>query len=173
CTADLVLNLTVTPATVWYLDADGDNFAISTVTQCTDPGIGYTTTVLPLTDCDDTDNTIYPGATETPNNGIDEDCNGSDLITLNRDDFTLRNVSIIPNPFNDNITINLPLGFNNSDFTIKILDLNGRVIIDRQYSSMNSRINVSGLNKLDEAPYLFKITNKETGATIHKRLIKH
>jgi hypothetical protein len=50
----------INPTTVWYLDADSDNYAISTTTQCVNPGAGYTTTVLPLGDCNDGDVTVNP-----------------------------------------------------------------------------------------------------------------
>jgi subtilisin family serine protease len=42
------------------VDADGDGFAIDV-------------------DCDDSDPSVYPGATEVRNDGIDQDCNGYDL----------------------------------------------------------------------------------------------
>ncbi|NND52822.1 MAG: hypothetical protein HKN54_10465, partial [Flavobacteriaceae bacterium] len=69
------LDANINPNTVWYLDADGDLYAISTVTQCTNPGAGYTTNVLPTTDCDDSNAAVNPAATEICN-GIDDNCVG-------------------------------------------------------------------------------------------------
>jgi hypothetical protein len=74
-------NNTVGVAQSYYPDADGDNYgsaAASALVTCTPPA-NY---VTDNTDCNDANPNQYPGATEIPDNSVDEDCNGSDLNTL-------------------------------------------------------------------------------------------
>jgi Lamin Tail Domain/Putative metal-binding motif len=63
-------------AVVLYLDGDGDGYGISdsTTTSC-DALSGWAEL---SGDCDDSDGTSNPGATETPQDGVDQDCDGSD-----------------------------------------------------------------------------------------------
>jgi hypothetical protein len=63
----------VTGTATWYADTDGDGYgdATSAVDACSAPS-GY---VGDDTDCDDTDASVNPGATEMCN-GVDDDCDG-------------------------------------------------------------------------------------------------
>ncbi len=66
-------------ATDWYADADGDGFGAGDPTEaCFAPDDH----VADDTDCDDTEETVYPGAEELPYDGIDQDCDGEDLLDL-------------------------------------------------------------------------------------------
>jgi len=61
----------------YYADVDGDGFGdpMSELGAC-DPPEDY---VSNAQDCDDTNAEVFPSAAEVAGNGIDEDCNGSDL----------------------------------------------------------------------------------------------
>ncbi|MBL7922954.1 MAG: pre-peptidase C-terminal domain-containing protein [Bacteroidia bacterium] len=61
--------------TTYYIDADNDTYgdASSTQSTCSGAPAGY---VSNSTDCNDTDNSIHPGAPELCN-GLDDNCNGS------------------------------------------------------------------------------------------------
>ena len=77
CNYDALANLSdgsCAYATLWYLNADEDGYAASSTSACTNPGAGYSATVLPTTDCDDANAAINPGATENLCNGIDDNC---------------------------------------------------------------------------------------------------
>ncbi|MBD3635987.1 MAG: T9SS type A sorting domain-containing protein [Crocinitomicaceae bacterium] len=69
----------------YYPDMDGDGFGDVggvVVSTCDGPPANY---VADSTDCVDSDNSIYPGATEVPDDGIDQDCNGFDAVTCYED----------------------------------------------------------------------------------------
>lgn len=58
-------------------------------------------------DCDDDNDAVYPGAIEIQNNGIDEDCDGEDLIVSNKDLISAQ-IQVLPNPTSGRITVQLP-----------------------------------------------------------------
>jgi hypothetical protein len=60
------------------IDGDGDGFASGA-------------------DCNDADPAIHPGAVDVPENGVDEDCSGSDALILDRD----RDGFPVPQDFDD------------------------------------------------------------------------
>ena len=65
CTNSTSITITgvVTPQTDYYVDNDGDGFGTGTpVSTCANPNPALYVTVNG--DCDDSNNTIYPGATE-------------------------------------------------------------------------------------------------------------
>ena len=66
----------VVGAQEWFADSDGDGFGDPEVTAaaCEAPD-GF---VADGTDCDDSSAEVNPGAVEQADNGIDEDCSGSD-----------------------------------------------------------------------------------------------
>lgn len=96
-------NLEITEAFTWYLDADGDGYgAPGTDSLSCEQPIGY---VDNDEDCDDTNPDINPSAEEIPDNGIDENCSGSDSTTVAVKDQAMNWIKLYPNPGRQELNI--------------------------------------------------------------------
>ena len=86
----------VTDGIIWYLDADGDGFspANSTIENCESPGVDYTQTVLPETDCNDANLNINPNTIwylDNDNDGLGDPANPSAASCTQPNGYVLNN----------------------------------------------------------------------------------
>ncbi|MEZ4990840.1 MAG: DUF5005 domain-containing protein [Saprospiraceae bacterium] len=128
----------------YYRDQDQDAYGNPdlSITTCDNlPPEGYTTNDQ---DCDDDNPDIYPGATETPDNEIDEDCNGMDLITGTADPQSGKTIKVFPNPTQTQLFISCDCSM---PAQIKLMNLWGQVIRQDQLqlTSNRERFNLSQL----------------------------
>jgi hypothetical protein len=132
----------------YYYDGDNDGYGIGAITVSCVPLAGYAT----LTgDCDDSDNTVNPGATDTEGNNIDENCDGVDgvagLATLEVQ------ASIAPNPTNGLLEVR----FNQEVVCqIRLTDLNGKVL---QVVNVSGLAHALDLSALQQGTYLIQINS--------------
>jgi len=177
------------------VDTDGDGIPDATDTDDDGDGVNDsdeeligTNSLLIDTDGDGTND----GAEDFDNDGIDNatesdatlatttdiaPADGNPDIIFNSvlgvDDFNIKNIVIRPNPFNERISIHLPMTFDNDSFVIKLFDLNGRVIFNYKSQSINGLINIENLNNLRQGPYIIKIINNRDGENSILKLIKY
>jgi len=142
----------------YYADTDNDNYGDpdNTIENCSQPN-GYVQNNL---DCDDTDDDINPAADEILDDGIDQDCDGQDLMT-GISESSVGKVLLFPNPISHELNITNV----NSAFKLEILDLAGRLILVKNFD-LTADISVD-LSGLSTGQYLARVT-AEKHVTIKK-----
>ena len=142
------------------LDGDGYGDSLSIFTYCDSTLQGA---VSNGDDCDDMNPDINPDAEEILDNGVDEDCDGMDLVSsvYNLGSVRLR---IYPNPAIDQVTISTE---GNTNYKADLMNQNGK-----QLWTAHNPTSVS-LHNIPAGIYLLRITDTKTNTSIVERIVKH
>ncbi len=149
---------TVQGATVsYYLDADGDGYGSTTsIIACTQPS-NY---VANSSDCNDNIAGINPGAVEIPNNGIDEDCSGGDLVTSAIIAEEVSSLHVYPNP-GDNVINIETTNIQGKDVEVSMFSMDGKKLKNLNFNNVYGIIEIETAD-LNSGVYFISIRT-ETG----------
>ncbi len=148
----------------WWIDKDNDGYGEgpidSSIVDCVQP-VGY---VQNYDDCNDNNPNINPEAEDIPNNGIDEDCDGEDLLSSIHQ-LSNSTISIYPNPvINGILNIDVEGKIN---ITAKLFSLDGKL------ADTTTNNNQLILSPTSAGLYILEIRDLDTGQKILERLIIH
>ena len=142
----------------YFLDADGDGYgdAQMELVSCEVPS-GY---VTDDTDCDDSNAMINPSAIEIVNNGVDEDCDGQDLVS-GIHDLGQAVLRIFPNPVSDILYIH----------TDRVMDLE-MTLYDMKGNWLHSYDNKTSidLREFPDGTYLLSIQDKRSSQQVVEKI---
>ena len=141
-----VITNTVISTMVKTLDADKD---------------GY----LFYEECDDNNARISPDATEIPNNGIDENCDGQDLVTTGTVNALPGNLLVYPNPVSDRLRLTYSDG---TSLRATFHDATGRQLLVRTFRGEASL----SVADLPTGVYVLRVTDTSAGRTTVRRIVR-
>jgi hypothetical protein len=148
------------PSYTLYEDMDGDGFGSQvSLTYCDSTVAGWS---LISGDCIDTNDQVYPGATEVLDNGIDENCDGFDNYA-GLTDVSVLYVSLIPNPSEGDVTITVS---NNEQFDLTICDVTGQLVL-----SSKNVVNGASVSTRSWAPGTYFVTLRQNQQQIISKLM--
>ncbi len=117
---------------------------------------GYTC----LEDCNDDNVNINPNATEIPDNGIDENCDGKGMVTSVKS-FEEITTKIYPNPANDYLRIEAPVDL---DYVVNILSNTGSLI------KSVSKDNIINVQDLPNGFYMVQLIVEDLESSIYHKV---
>jgi hypothetical protein len=104
--------------------------------------------------------------------GFLEDMGWTICAALSNEAFTATSVKVSPNPFSTELIIRLR-GDRPTEYQIKLIDLNGRLVIADKRSASNGEIKLTNLVVLDDSIYFLEVKDVVSGNTVTTKLIKH
>ena len=142
------------------LDFDNDGYGDINVvldTCISSPPNGF---VVNAMDCNDDESSIYPGATEIPDNDIDEDCSGIDLFKLTK---------VFPNPFTESVRIQ----FDYSDeMWVRIYDTSGQLVNNTLLHNSENYFELE-LNQLSAGIYILHLSDEDENELLSQTIVKY
>lgn len=153
----------------YFLDSDNDGFGdfeASLDTCSTEAPMGY---VINSEDCDDTNEFIFPGAEEIPNNGIDEDCDGMDLIIGVTENNLNHLIDVFPNPVKNVLTIRYEYS---GDLNLQIISNNGKLLRERKITFVGNTATFDFSN-LPQGVYFLKLSDNSGENQYLEKIIRH
>lgn len=146
------------PFVNYFIDNDQDGYGTgAALSLCEAPVGNY---ALQGGDCNDADSLIYPNAPEVLNNGIDENCDGTDNYA-GLDELETATIRCMPNPTYGTFQLKVGMAFLNGQLVIN--DMNGREFFNTIVTSEWSEIE---LQNVLPGTYFVTVTNASNVARV-------